>query len=230
MKGLARGHPVQHLGRAPASSRDPAAASTPIHRVPYHGVPNVLQMNPDLVGSAGMQLQPEQVYHIEAGNDARLGPGHPTEGRDAHALPVLGMPCDRCLDPGWTGVEMAPRQSGVAPAHPAGGQGSTQAPVGQIGLGHQHESRGVPVQPMDDAGPPLGPSSQRGAARDQGVDEGVIPMAGCRVNYQAGRLVDDGKVLVLENERERDGGGSKRTGWFVVGDLNGYDLAPDQEA
>ncbi|MEA2713160.1 MAG: hypothetical protein QOK27_1121 [Gemmatimonadales bacterium] len=125
---------------------------------------------------------------------------------------------------------MAPGLSSVAPAHPAGGQGSTQAPMGQIGLGHQHEPRGVPVQPMDDAGPPLGPSSQRGAARDQGVDEGVIPMPGSRVNNQAGRLVDDGKVFVLENEREGDGGGLKRSGRFVVGDLNGYDLAPDQEA
>lgn len=55
-------------------------------------------------------------------------------------------------------------------------------------------------------------------------------MPGGRVNYQAGGLVDDGKVLVLENEREGNGGGLKRSRGFVVGDPNGYDLAPDQEA
>jgi hypothetical protein len=50
------------------------------------------------------------------------------------------------------------------------------------------------------------------------------------LNYHAGRLVDDGKVFVLENQREGDGGGLERSGRFVVGDLNGDNLASDQEA
>ena len=230
MKRLARSRPLQQLGTPAGGSGDPSAAPTPVDRIPHDGVPQVLQMNPDLMGPPGVQLQPEQVDHLEPGNDRGVGPGRPALRGNAHALPVLLAPGDRRLDANRSGVEMAPGQRRVAAMDPARRDGGAEPPVGQIGLGHDHESGGVAVQPMDDARPALRASGQRGAARDQRVDEGVVPMAGGRVNHQAGRLVDDGEVLVLENERERDGGGLERTGWFVVGDLNGYDLAPDQEA
>ncbi|MEA2713161.1 MAG: hypothetical protein QOK27_1122 [Gemmatimonadales bacterium] len=80
MKGLAGGDPVQHLGRASRFSGNPPASSASVHRITHHWMPNVLQMDPDLVGSARMQLQPEQVGHIKAGNDTGFGPGGPTEG------------------------------------------------------------------------------------------------------------------------------------------------------
>ena len=95
---------------------------------------------------------------------------------------------------------MPPGQGGIGPANPSGGDRSPQAPVGQIGLGHQHEPRGVPVQPVNDAGPPLGASGQRRAPRDQRVDQGVVPVAGSRMHHQPGRLVDHGQVLVFEDD------------------------------
>jgi hypothetical protein len=83
---------------------------------------------------------------------------------------------------------------------------------------------------MDDSRPSFGASGQGGAPSDQRVDEGVVPMAGRRMNYQTGRLVDDGKLLVLENEREGNGGRLERPGWLVIGDLNCYDLTPGEES
>jgi hypothetical protein len=49
------------------------------------------------------------------------------------------------------------------------------------------------------------------------------------MNDQTGRLVDNGKVLVLEYEREGDGGGLERSGRFVVRDPNRHHLTPGKE-
>jgi hypothetical protein len=83
---------------------------------------------------------------------------------------------------------------------------------------------------MDDPRPPLGASRQGGAPSHQRVDQGVVPVAGRRVNDQTGRLVDYGEVLVLEDERERDVGGLERSRWLVLRDPDGYDLAPGKKA
>ena len=62
-----------------------------------------------------------------------------------------------------------------------------EPPVREIRLGDEHESRGVTVQPVNDAGPALGPAGQRGAARDQGIDQSVVPVARSRVHHQTRR-------------------------------------------
>ena len=186
-------------------------------------------MDPDLMGPAGVQLQPEQVYNLEPRHYRSVGTGLAPLRGNTHSLPVALAPRDRRVYAHRSGIQMAPHQRRVAPMDPARGDGGTEPPVGQIGLGDDHETGRVPVEPMDDSWPSLGTAGEGGAPSDQRIDEGVVPMAGCRVNYQAGRLVDDGKVLVLENEREGDGGRLERSGRLVVGDLNCYDLTPDKE-
>ena len=99
---------------------------------------------------------------------------------------------------------MTPRQGSVAAPHTSGGNRRAESPVGQVGLGHDHETGRVPIQPVDDAGAAFSPSSQRGAPGDEGVYQGVIPMTGCGVDDQSSRFVDDSKMLVFENEAERD--------------------------
>ena len=77
VKGLTRSNPLERLGEPPGASRDPAAAPATIRRVTNYGVAYVLQMDPDLVGSSGMQLEPEQVDHFESGHDSGIGPRRP---------------------------------------------------------------------------------------------------------------------------------------------------------
>ena len=186
-------------------------------------------MDPDLMSSTGMQLQPEQVYDLEPRYYGGVRTSLTPLRGNTHTLSVALAPGDRRVYAHRTGVQMAPYQRRVAPMDPARGDGGAEPSVRQIGLGNDHETRRVPVQPMDDSWSPLGPSGEGGTPSDQRVDEGVVPMARCRVNYQAGRLVDDGEVLVLENERQGDGGRLERSGWLVVRDLNRYDLTPDKE-
>ena len=229
MKCLAGRSSLQQLGPPSGSPGDPPAASARVDGVTHNRVPQVLEVHPDLMGPPGVQLQPEQVYDVEPRHHRSVGAGLTALRGNTHPLPVALAPGDRRVDADRTGVQMAPRQRRVAPMHPARRDGGTEPPVGKIGLGDDHETGRVPVEPMDDSRPSFGASGQGSAPSDQRVDEGVIPMAGRRVNYQPGRLVDDGKVVVLENEREGDGGRLERSGRFVVRDLNRYHLTPGKE-
>jgi hypothetical protein len=49
------------------------------------------------------------------------------------------------------------------------------------------------------------------------------------MDYQAGGLVDEREVLILEHDGERDGGWLKSSGRLVVRELNCYDLTPLEE-
>src|SRR6185295_14503292 len=59
VKGLARRRPLQQFGPPPSHTGDPPAAAAGIDRVSDDGVPDMLQMHPDLMGPAGVKLQPE---------------------------------------------------------------------------------------------------------------------------------------------------------------------------
>jgi hypothetical protein len=54
-------------------------------------------------------------------------------------------------------------------------------------------------------------------------------VAWSRVNYQAGWLVDDGEVLVLKDERQRNCGRANRTRCLVLRKLNRYPLTFGEE-
>ena len=189
----------------------------------------MLQMHPDLVGPPGVELQPEKIDHLEPGHHGGVGPGQPAIRGYAHPFPVALAPGDRRIDADRGGVEMAPGQCRIGTMYPARGDGGTEPPVSQVSFGNDHETGGVPVQPMNDPRPPRGPAGQGRAPSDQRVDEGVVPMARGRVDNQTGGLVDDGEFLVFEDEAERNSGGLKGARRFVIGNQNGYDLSPQEE-
>jgi hypothetical protein len=83
---------------------------------------------------------------------------------------------------------------------------------------------------MDDPGSALSAAGQRGAARDQRVDEGIVPMSGRRVNDQSRGLVDDGEMLVLEQDLEQNGGRSEGTGRLSVGEPNDDSVGAGEKA
>jgi hypothetical protein len=53
---------------------------------------------------------------------------------------------------------------------------------------------------------------------------------GCRMDDQARGFVDDGEMLVLEDELEWNGGRAYSAGCFVLADLNSYHLTAHQHA
>src|SRR3954469_21881176 len=61
VQGLPRGGALNQLSQPPGGPRDPPASASAIHRIAQHGVPDMLQMDSDLVGSSGVQLELEQI-------------------------------------------------------------------------------------------------------------------------------------------------------------------------
>src|SRR3954469_4392174 len=84
VKSLPGCRALHQLSPAPGGSRDSAASATAIHWVAQNRVPNMLQVDPDLVGTSGVQLEPEQVNYVEAGDHAGIRPSRPPAGGDRH--------------------------------------------------------------------------------------------------------------------------------------------------
>jgi hypothetical protein len=140
MEGLSGSRPLEELGRSALGPRDPPAAASAIDRITDHRVSHVLQVNPNLVGTPGVQLQPEKIDDVEPGSHKGIGPGRAPPRRHGHALSVLRVPRQRCFDHERTGIQMAPRERRIDSADPAGCNGGPQTAVGKIGLGDDHEA------------------------------------------------------------------------------------------
>jgi len=74
MQGLPRSYALDPLGFPTGWSRNPAAAASRIHRIAYDRVAHMLQMNPDLMGAPGMELEAEKVHHAKPGDHGGIGP------------------------------------------------------------------------------------------------------------------------------------------------------------
>ena len=82
--------------------------------------------------------------------------------------------------------------------------------VGGVVFGDDDEAAGVLVEAMNDAGAKVAAGcGKRFETEEQRVDEGVavariFSFAGAGVHHHAGGLVDDGEVLVFEDDVERN--------------------------
>jgi len=95
---------VEELSLAALRTGNSTAPASAVNRIADHRVSHMPQMHSDLMSSAGVQLQPQQIDHIEAGRHESVGPGGAAAGYDRHALSVLGVPPNRRLDNKRTGV------------------------------------------------------------------------------------------------------------------------------
>src|SRR5438105_1004455 len=78
-----------------------------------------------------------------------------------------------------------------------------QGAMGGLGLGNDEEPARVLVETMHDARPAhsADPGEAGTAMRQQRVNQGALWIARRGMHHQAGRLVDDDQVLVLETDR-----------------------------
>jgi hypothetical protein len=155
VESLSRRNLFQQFSRPALGSGDPAAPPATVDRISHHGMAQVGQMDPDLVGPTAMEFQPEKLDYIEPRHHRGIGSGGSTGGGHDHSLPVLLVSAYRGIDLDRASVQMAPRQSGIAAADPAGSDRGAEPAVGDVGLSHNHEARRVPVQPMDNTGSSL---------------------------------------------------------------------------
>ena len=230
MEGLTRRSRFEQHGGLSTRTGNPAAAASRIHGITYDRVADMLQMDPDLVGAARMQLEPQEIDDLEASHNRRVGAGGPPLGGDRHAFPIANMASHGGFDPQFSRVQVSPGKGGVASPDPPSRDRRSELAVSEVGLGDDHQARGVAVQPMYDAGPPLCATRQGRAARDQRIDERIVPVPWCRMDDKTRRFIDNGEMLVLEDEREWNGSRADCAGSFVPANLNSNRFAAPQNS
>ena len=165
-----------------------------IQRVAQNRMPERGQMQADLVRTTG------EGHHFQAGA-VGVAAQHPpaglgrTAGDRIDAIPwgpheVAG---DRQIDQPVIGRWQAPHEALVSLPHRAGFELSAEISLGVDIEGHQHEARGVAVEPVDDDG--------RGKCRLHTTGEAVLQQRpAARHGEQAGRLVEYDQAGVVMDD------------------------------
>src|SRR3954471_15259087 len=112
-----------------------------IHVIAHDRMADRREMNADLVSPSGMEMGTKKVPRIEPSKACDVGLGPPPLIDYCHALPVSGIAVYRLVDGEGVRGEVAPRHHGVAPDHPAGGNGAAQNAMRPIGLGDHQQAR-----------------------------------------------------------------------------------------
>ena len=139
-------------------------------------------------------------------------------GVEREADRVVAVAADRCLDPAGTRCRDAANERGIGALERAFPDEVGKAVVRLLGARDDHQARRVAVEPVNDAGPARLPA---GNGAGEQVDERSARPARARMDDEAGRLVDDGEVLVLPGDRgQRARRGRLRSGLLAGGKLD----------
>jgi hypothetical protein len=223
---------VQRLAAERRCDRGQWARRPAVQRIAEQRPAVVGGVDPDLVGAAGLQPEPDQrragewLDHGPVG-DRRLAGGDP--GREPLAIgrvtAVQGAQRagGRRRRRGGDAEVLADDATGLATA--LGGERRAERRVRAIALGDDHRAAGVLVEPVDDAGAERAADpAEVPAMKQQRVDQRAAGMSGRGMHDQAGRLVDGDQVGVLVQHGERQ----------VLGDqldrLGGRDVDLDRVA
>ncbi len=206
------------------------------------GVAEGLHVDADLMGAAGLDADLDEgegaVGGGEALEDVDVGDG----GADAfaaegsaggHAGATDEVTGDGEVDGGVIFCNVAVDEGEIGFGDLAGGEHLAELAVGTVVFGDEDEAAGLLVEAVDDAGAEVSADlGELGEVVEEGVDEGAAVAgvfvvdcggAGSGVDHHAGGLVDDGKVLVFEEDVEGDvfGEGVEGRGAGGAFDLDG---------
>ena len=121
-----------------------------VDRVAGDRVADRLEVDPDLVGPPGDQVELEQGPAGEALADAVAGHRRPAVRDDGHPGPLLRIAADRRLDPADVRGDAALDERQVGLLHPARLELGHQAGLGGVVLGDHQQAARVAVEAMDD--------------------------------------------------------------------------------
>ena len=207
VQGLA-GKPRDRVPGVRRQRRPPAPAGPAICGITDHRVAAMGEMDTNLVGASGLEAAFEQTGGV-ADDAAHPVVGHRRPaalGHDRHPFAVQRAAPDIAFDAarGWAG--QSPYQGLINSRKASRGELIGQTVVRGVGLGGHHESAGVLVEPVDDAGPHDAANARQAVATvgDKGVDQGRIRISGGGVHDHAGRLVDDDDGGIFKHHVEGD--------------------------
>ncbi len=220
---------VEHLARGAIAGEffEALAGAASVGVIADEGVTDVLEVDADLVGAAGMEVGLDEGGVVEALKDAVGGPGV-TAFADAggHAFAVGGVAGDGGADVAAEFGDFAAHDGVVDLFESAPGELGLELLVGGVIFGDDEAAAGIAVEAVDDAwaGDAADAAELAGAVVEEGVDEGMLVVADARVDDESGGFVEDEEVVVFEEDMEGDifGLGAGR---FGLGPRDGNGLA-----
>lgn len=190
-----------------------------VDRITDDGQMKKREMNPDLMGSTGMDSDPEQCCPIKFFYDRPSGIGIPGASTPrGHLFSFDRMPADGELNAATRGCGVAVNQGKVflfdGPVFELPGE----MLMGHVVLGHEQNAGGILVEPVNNARPdpsadPSGIRQVR-AMKEKSVDQGASGMPRGRMDHQPRRFVhhDEMPVFVKNTKIHRFGKISDRFG------------------
>src|SRR5690606_2415973 len=89
MKRLSRRQTLQLARQTPLVTGDPPVPAATIDRVAAHRMADRLQMNPNLVCAAAVQLEPQEIGRSQGCNRHNFGTSSPAILPNRHSFPVV---------------------------------------------------------------------------------------------------------------------------------------------
>jgi hypothetical protein len=130
-------------------------------------------------------------------------PRFPARSRHCHPLAIPRITPDRLLHDPPLRFRRPVDESEILLSHLIRVPGLGKAPVGHVVLGHDHDSAGVLIEPVHDAGTDLSADPAEAVEMEkESVDQGGVAMSGSRMNDESRRLLDDCEILILIKDME----------------------------
>ncbi len=223
---MAHRHPggMQEHPAVPGARQRPVQAEVGVLRVAGDRMPDVREVDPDLVRPAGLYPagHASELAEVEAGAGESA---HPGQGRlaasrvDRHPALALGgeVPAQGNVDRARTQGQAPLDDREVVLAGGAFAQLRMQADQRLTALGEHQDARGVPVDTVDELQEAL-----LGAGRPQHLDHARVDAAAA-MDGDAGRLVDDEQGVVLVQYRKGPGAAGPRRVGHAGGGGHGVD-------
>ena len=172
-----------------------------INGVADQGVAQVSEVRTNLVGAAGLEVDPNMAMSAKALNDAVMSNRIPATGANGHFPAVVRVPIQRLIH--------GPARGQHTPANRLVFAGNLPARqhVAELLLDfaiacNQQQAAGALVQPVNDSG--TRQCFQPRVEIQQSIYQGAVRISGTRVHDQPDGLVDHQKVIALIHDLQRN--------------------------
>jgi hypothetical protein len=225
-----KGVGVEHLalGVVLGLGSQPGVLFAAVDAVSHEGETEVLEMDADLVGSAGMQDDLDEGGAMQSLEDSVAGVGASAFAifHSGHGSAVTRVTRNGDLDFACQSWQFAANNGVINFLHGAVSELIGQTKMGGIIFGNDKAAAGVFIEAMNNPGPGVAsdPTQLACAMVEQSIDEGMFVVACARMHHEARGFVNDDQIRIFMKDVEGNFFGGDFE-FFRFGKMNGYEVA-----
>ncbi len=194
---------MQHLAGRQVTHGFPESLvlAVAVGQVTQQGMSEVFEVDPDLMGAAGVESEFDKGGEPKSFEDAVIRPGRSAGAiGDGHPFSMGGMAGDGGFDRALVGSDLAAGKGEIDFIDLSGAELAGKGRMSEIVFRCDDAAAGIPVQAMHNsgAGDPADPAEFAAAVVKQRVDQGSVGMTGGRMHDQPGGFVEDKEIRVFE--------------------------------